>query len=178
MNYPDPATAFGSAFFAPIVVGKITEALGWKWTFYFVAIFAAPTVLAIFFFCPEVAYRRDMRLNTDTLADEPKLTAGSPLEQPESTPVAATRHSGTGFVLFPTSNAPQPIGNSQTPKKSFVESLSLFTGRKTGERYWVLLLRPFPLLANPAFIWGCLVQVWLPVARMFRPAMANLSREQ
>lgn len=52
----------------------------------------------------------------------------------------------------------QPLGHANTPKKTFAESLSLFDGRKTHERYWVLLFRPFPLVLNPAFVWGCLIQ--------------------
>lgn len=152
---------FGGAFFTPIVVGKITAAMGWKWTFYFVSIFMAATLPAVFLLCPETAYRRDTRLNTDTNAeaeDEIKLqsriaTVSNPPSDEDETPKQRS-----GFVLFPTSRALQPIGNARTPKKSFVESLSLFDGAKTEERYWVLLLRPFPLILNPAFIWGCLIQ--------------------
>lgn len=142
---------FGGAFFTPIVVGKITHTLGWPWTFNLVAIFLAVTLPAVFLLCPETAYRREARLNTDEVVDNDK---GSP--QTNSPPQQPIRPGG--FVLFPTSGALQPIGNASTPKKSFIESISLFDGRKTDERYWVLLLRPFPLLANPAFIWGCLIQ--------------------
>ncbi|KAH6957622.1 major facilitator superfamily domain-containing protein [Ilyonectria sp. MPI-CAGE-AT-0026] len=147
---------FGGAFFTPILVGKITESLGWKWTFFFVAIFLAPTLLAVFFFCPETTYRRAANLNTDTTVvgeSKPERSA-----QPDSSSSERSSVPSRGFVLFPTSGVLQPIGNANTPKKSFVESTSLFDGRKTDERYWVLLLRPFPLLTHPAFIWGCLIQ--------------------
>ncbi|KAF7544530.1 hypothetical protein G7Z17_g9876 [Cylindrodendrum hubeiense] len=148
---------FGGAFFTPILVGKITESLGWKWTFFFVAIFLAPTLLAVFFFCPETTYRRDASLNTDTTVVEESKPEPS-LAQPYSPSPERSSEPSRGFIPFPTSGALQPIGNANTPKKSFVESLSLFDGRKTDERYWVLLLRPFPLLTHPAFIWGCLIQ--------------------
>ncbi|KAI5466212.1 major facilitator superfamily domain-containing protein [Mariannaea sp. PMI_226] len=147
---------FGGAFFTPIVVGKITESLGWKWTFFFVAIFLAPTLFAVFFLCPETAYRRAAKLNTDTTVVEELKPESS--AQPESPPSEGGMAHSRGFILFPTSNTLQPIGNAGTLKKSWVESLSLFDGRKTNERYWVLLLRPFPLLTHPAFIWGCLIQ--------------------
>jgi MFS family permease len=152
---------FGGAFFTPIVVGKITDSLGWEWTFFFVAIFLAPTLFAVFLFCPETAYRREARLNTDTnVVEESKPeTSTQPDLPPSEEANAPSRGAPTrGFVFFPKSNAVQPIGNAGTPKKSWVESLSLFDGRKTTERYWVLLLRPFPLLTHPAFIWGCLIQ--------------------
>lgn len=141
---------FGGAFFTPILVGLITRNLGWPWTFYFVTIFSAVTFPAVFFFCPETAYRRDARLNTDVTTDA--KTGGVTSFQAEP------QERQQGFVWFPRSNAPQVMGNASTPKKTFVESLSLFDGRKTDDRYWVLLLRPFPILANPAFLWACLIQ--------------------
>ncbi|KAF4453830.1 hypothetical protein F53441_3516 [Fusarium austroafricanum] len=156
---------FGGAFFTPILVGKITDAMGWKWTFYFVAIFLAATLPAIFFLCPETAYRRDASLNTDTTGElgielTTKDKRQTPSPQPESGSSASEQPSeaAPGFTFFPKSNAPQPMGHAGTPKKTFLQSISLFDGRKTDERYWVLLLRPFPLLTHPAFIWGCLIQ--------------------
>ena len=149
---------FGGAFFTPIVVGVITDRMGWEWTFFLVCIFMAPTVLAIFFFCPETAYRRADRLNTDMSAvGESKLTAGMVVEEPE-TLAETIGERKPGFVWFPTSRAPQLMGNAQTPKRTYIQQLSLFDGTKTDDRYWVLLLRPFPILANPAIIWGCLIQ--------------------
>jgi hypothetical protein len=154
---------FGGAFFTPILVGVITDRLGWPWTFYFVAIFMAATLPVVFLCCPETAFRRDDRLNTDIVGEvgeAGKLHESSQtrpvLDSPPGSGGSASRPSG--FVLFPTSNAPQPVGNANTRPKSFLQSLSLFDGRKTDDRYWVLLLRPFPILANPAFIWGCLIQ--------------------
>lgn len=148
---------FGGAFFTPVVVGKITHTIGWQWTFYLVAIFSAVTFPAVFLFCPETAYRRDAKLNIDSVVEEEKLNpaTGTPTSTP---PMTAEPPRAPGFVLFPRSGAMQPIGNANTPPKTFVESLSLFDGRKTHERYWVLFLRPFPLVLNPAFIWGCLIQ--------------------
>ncbi|KAK7415508.1 hypothetical protein QQX98_005861 [Neonectria punicea] len=146
---------FGGAFFTPILVGKITDSMGWEWTFFFVAIFLAPALFAVFFFCPETTYRRAANLNTDTTVVEEDSKPGASTVQPE---LESSSAPSRGFVLFPTSGALQPLGNANTPKKTFIESTSLFDGRKTDERYWVLLLRPFPLLTHPAFIWGCLIQ--------------------
>lgn len=156
---------FGGAFFTPILVGKITHTLGWKWTFFFVAIFLAVTLPAVFFLCPETAYRRAAVLNTDTtIEEEVKNEESSGHADAPTNHVAGSSSAepvaqrSPGFVLFPTSSGLQPIGDASTPKKSFMQSISLFDGRKTNERYWVLLLRPFPLLVHPAFIWGCLIQ--------------------
>ncbi|KAL0258305.1 hypothetical protein SLS55_007480 [Diplodia seriata] len=56
---------FGGAFFTPVIVGKMTDTMGWRWTFYFVAIFAGLLLPPLVLFCPETAYRRDERLNLD-----------------------------------------------------------------------------------------------------------------
>lgn len=155
---------FGGAFFTPIVVGKITESLGWEWTFFFVAIFLAPTLVAVFLFCPETAYRREASLNTDlNVVEESKPGPSALLDSPPSDGPSPPSKDAPSQIAAPwrvasNSNGLQPIGNADTPKKSWVESLALFNGRKTSERYWVLLLRPFPLLTHPAFIWGCLIQ--------------------
>ncbi|OLN95894.1 Protein HOL1-like protein 2 [Colletotrichum chlorophyti] len=145
---------FGGAFFTPIVVGKITHSIGWWWTFYLEAIFCAVMLPAVIFLCPETAYRRDASLNTDMAAPSadhankrlsvPDAAAGGY----EKMPSDDTAH----FSGVQTSRGPD------TPQKTFVQSLALFDGRKTDESYWKLLLRPFPLFVQPAFLWGCLVQ--------------------
>jgi hypothetical protein len=33
-----------------------------------------------------------------------------------------------------------------------------FNGRKSDKSFWKLVLRPFPLFAHPAILWGCLIQ--------------------
>lgn len=45
-----------------------------------------------------------------------------------------------------------------SPKRSYRQSLMPFSGRKTDENFFKLLLRPFPLFAHPAILWGCLTQ--------------------
>lgn len=154
---------FGSAFFTPIVTGKITETMGWQWTFKFVAIFSGAIFLAVFFFCPETAYRRNSRLNLDTgSGDEIKLQSGS-LPQHNTEQPTRTIGPGDGFQIIPFTFRPfrvppQYMGDANTPKKTYVESLSLFDGTKTDDNIFKLIFRPFPLVLNPAFIWGCLIQ--------------------
>ncbi|PFH56855.1 hypothetical protein XA68_15850 [Ophiocordyceps unilateralis] len=157
---------FGAAFFTPIVTGKITESMGWQWTFNLVAIFTAVTLPAVFLFCPETAFRREPRPTVSGVVEQNGRV--EKINWAPKSPSSATQHPAgmddapmpypPGFVAFPTSSAMQPVGDARTPKKSFLQSLSLFDGRKTDERYWVLLLRPFPLLMNPAFVWACLIQ--------------------
>ncbi len=164
---------FGGAFFTPIVVGKITNVIGWWWTFYLVAIFCAACLPLVFFFCPETAYRRDTALNLDMLGnDEPTAlgkAAGSPNDDAEAEKAASSNGepSGSGEtsrdadtngvangVSSGVADQPAKIG----PKATFVQSLALFNGRKTDDSFWKLLLRPLPLFFQPAFLWACLIQ--------------------
>lgn len=146
---------FGGAFFTPILVGKITHTLLWWWTFYLVAIFCAASLPAIFFFCPETAYRRDPSLNLDLLAtghsggiNKEQQHSDHPDDDAERS-AFANNPNGTSGVADP---APIP------KKHSFVQSLAIFNGRKTDEQFWKLLLRPLPLFLQPAFLWACLIQ--------------------
>lgn len=139
---------FGGAFFTPVIVGKMTETLGWQWTFYFVAIFAAVMLPFVVLFVPETAYVRDAYLNTDMAMTTmngggEKTTASSDDEKRPSTPGAESSESHT---------PPPP------PPMFSKNNLRLFNGRKTDEAFWKLLLRPLPLFLHPGILWACLIQ--------------------
>lgn len=142
---------FGGAFFTPIVVGKITHTLNWWWTFYLTAIFCAVCLPAIVFLCPETAYTRDASLNTDMVAHT-KNTG----KDPASPPVTAegSEKDAGGILTQSAAAAPKAI----PAKATFWQSIALFNGRKTDESLWKLILRPFPLFFQPAFMWACLIQ--------------------
>ncbi|TGJ88227.1 hypothetical protein E0Z10_g546 [Xylaria hypoxylon] len=135
---------FGGAFFTPILVGKITHTIKWWWTFNLVAIFCAASLVAVFFFCPETAYRRDAALNTDIAS--PANSEGNCANDEEK---VAIRQKGP-----PSTSTPR----ATPPKKTFAQSLMLFDGRKTDESFFKLLFRPLPLFAQPAFLWAALIQ--------------------
>lgn len=152
---------FGSAFFTPIITGKITRVMGWYWTMYFVGIFAAVSLPALFLMCPETAYRRAARFNTDLASGS---TSSS--EEPKNEPENVTAVSGpleypgakiAGITILP-SFSPQPVGNANTTLKTFRQSLSLFDGTKTDDSFLTLLFRPLCLIGNPTFIWACFIQ--------------------
>ncbi|KAL1843383.1 hypothetical protein VTJ49DRAFT_1970 [Mycothermus thermophilus] len=162
---------FGGAFFTPILVGKITNSIGWWWTFYLVAIFCGVCLPFVYFFCPEMAYRRDTSLNLDMLDRENPATASTsaqghvekPAPQAEGASAvptaehASTKHSNDSSGDAST-QAMSPAPGTPKAKASFKESLALFNGRKTDESFWKLLLRPLPLFLQPAFLWACLIQ--------------------
>ncbi|TKA58770.1 hypothetical protein B0A55_12666, partial [Friedmanniomyces simplex] len=44
---------FGGAFFTPVIVGTLTSTMGWQWSFYLLAIFAAAMLPLVILFVPE-----------------------------------------------------------------------------------------------------------------------------
>ncbi|KAF2156808.1 MFS general substrate transporter [Myriangium duriaei CBS 260.36] len=126
---------FGGAFFTPVIVGKMTFTMGWQWTFYFIAIFAAVMFPLLVCFVPETAFRRDKRFDTDTIA----LTADdkSSGEQSQDSIIDATE------------------GNRGPTIR---QTLPLFSTRLTDESFFTLLVRPFPLFLQPAIFISCLIQ--------------------
>jgi MFS family permease len=162
----------GGAFFTPILVGKVTHTIGWPWTFYFVAIFATVCLPFVIFFVPETAYRRSAQLNTDMASSNDVRLYQKPVEEGHersesggdgqtvgstepSMDVNGTREkNGEGPSPYVVADEP----GATTPRISYKQSLLPFSGRKTDDSFWKLLLRPFPLFAHPAILWAALIQ--------------------
>lgn len=151
---------FGGAFFTPILVGKITHTIGWPWTFYLVAIFTGVCLPFIIFFVPETAYHRAAHFNIDMASSDDlhlfKKPEGSGYEMTAPTGINQPVGDSSTVPASTVRNRNQPGAN--TPKKTFVQNLHPFSGRKTDESFFKLLLRPFPLFAHPAVLWACLIQ--------------------
>jgi MFS family permease len=151
---------FGGAFFTPILVGKITYTIGWEWSFYFVSIFCAVCLPLIIFFVPETAYRRSAYLNTDMKSSE---DLQSQQKSPHVHQLHLIRGNGQSTEADPEENGyggfdtGRAVG-ADLPKSSYAQMLLPFSGRKSDESYWKLLLRPFPLFFQPAILWACLIQ--------------------
>lgn len=152
---------FGGSFFTPIVVGKITHTIKWWWTFNLIAIFCAACLPLIVFLCPETAYRRDNTLNLDLLATDENAAirqGAQPIGKRDSSGNDEEKTAGPASAP---AAAPADVEGGAQPvpeKVSYLKSLALFNGRKTDENFFKLLLRPFPLFLQPAFLWASLTQ--------------------
>lgn len=151
---------YGGAFFTPVIVGKMTSTMNWRWPFYFVAIFSAiflPAVsfinicpprshiltgVQVFFLVPETSYRRDV--NTDLSSTEDLLSPNSGLALPTNEADSSTKEGASS--------------GSEKTRAPYLKRLALFNGRKTDENLLKLMFRPFPLLFHPAIFWGMLTQ--------------------
>ncbi|EGP86176.1 unnamed protein product [Zymoseptoria tritici ST99CH_3D7] len=172
---------FGSAFLTPVIVGKMSEMMGWQWSFYFIAIFMAVALPLVILFCPETAYVRDSGLETDTAWDRvgnkhnrsdsshelrdtyaPEKNGG---QQSTSNSIDNNDLSATGTPETQNDKTPniEAQGNNiHVPVTTFHfitrRNIHPFSGRKTNESFFKLLLRPFPLFFHPSFFWACLIQ--------------------
>lgn len=163
---------FGGAFFTPVLVGKIANTMGYEWTFYFVAIFAAAMLPLVVFFCPETTYRREQRFDIDTMGNlitpvaqgslppkysETQQGVGNSAETSGEMERAANGDAnGNGAEKSEGQVNSAERGVTQPPKATWKQSLMPFNGRKTDERYLKLLLRPFPLFFHPGILWVCI----------------------
>lgn len=163
---------FGGAFFTPVVVGVIADRMGYVWTFYFLAIFVGAMLPLIILFVPETSFKRESRFDIDTMGNLVRQDGGQAINfdqdiglvssksahDDEAAPASPEKSTGTNSSSSVDSHQPMN-SNAQIPrKKTFVQSLHIFTGRKTDERYLALLLRPFPLFLHPGILWSCLIQ--------------------
>jgi hypothetical protein len=168
---------FGSAFFTPILVGRITAVAGWPWTFYVLAIFTGAILPFVVLFTPETTYTRAARLNTDiAMTDYSHAAAdfvvgagiGGAAGSAAADDMGAKKRTGVAHDRDSSGDEmaqkevvvgePPRIDHSADslllPKRvSFARQLLPFNGRHSDENFIKLLLRPFPLFLHPAIFW-------------------------
>ncbi|KAF2178501.1 MFS transporter-like protein [Zopfia rhizophila CBS 207.26] len=160
---------FGGAFFTPVLVGKIADTMGYTWTFYFVAIFAAVMLPLVIFCVPETSFKREGKFDIDTMGNlitqrgpETILEDGPNGHVPSGSSSGEVERTVDGIEKPEGQENVQNVGAAeQSPppaKATWLQSLRPFNGRKTNERYLHLLLRPFPLFFHPGVLWACLIQ--------------------
>jgi len=163
---------FGSAFFTPVIVGEMAYNIGWKWSFYFVAIFSGALLPICFFFCPETAYVRAESLNIDTQGGIEKRSDIDPDQRTSPVSIASTGAATpelaskdvneTGISARQDVEAghqtQQPLNSTPAAPPSYWRTLLPFNGRKSDESFIKLFFRPFPLFLQPGILWACLTQ--------------------
>ena len=114
--------------FSPIIGGYITEKHGWRMQFYIIAGFLFLGIFLLVLACPEHAYSRPLAYETDVVAGEAHTING------QSTPSE---------------------NESMTEKpKSYLQELKPYSNNVSGEKYLVLLARPFVCMLYPAVVWA------------------------
>ncbi|KAL9115509.1 MAG: hypothetical protein Q9227_000830 [Pyrenula ochraceoflavens] len=158
---------FGAAFLTPVCVGKITQAMGFEWSFYFMAIFAGVAFPFLFFFVPETAFNRAFYLNLDfddkEFTGQPRTSISTemstiPSHSPHDSSEGFADKEISGMRGEPTALPQHDALPAPPPKHSWAQRLKPFNGRYTSESFFKLVVRPFPLFLHPAIVWAALIQ--------------------
>jgi MFS family permease len=150
----------GSNFFAPIICGFINDRMGYRWVFYFPAIFCAGSFLFLFLFMEETNYDRKSvgvvegvspALSNEHLAHEGVSTNDK--EKDGAIEPAPTRVSTTAAEIYPS-------------EKTFVQKLSVVdVKRQQRMPYRILLslkLVRWPVVFYAGFSYGSYL-IWFNV---------------
>jgi MFS family permease len=116
----------------------------WRWPFGFVSIFSGILVPFIILFVPEHAFNREAAFEREGRQRSQTYASDETIQKTQTPPIvekdewcAAYQTHGWG---------------------PFLPQLRLFTGRKSKENPFKILLRPFPLFLHPAVLWGSFTQ--------------------
>lgn len=122
---------------ASIICGVVFADLGWLWLFHLFQVFLVIQFVAMFLFCPETTYIREAKFELDLVKDN--QDGGAMKEKSEA------------FIEHRDEIASSPtITSAIPPKKTFVQSLALFTGVYSKDNIFKFLFGPFITLLNPA----------------------------
>ncbi|KAH9844478.1 protein HOL1-like [Teratosphaeria destructans] len=142
---------FGGAFFTPVIVGKLTSTLGWKWSFYLLTIFSGAMLPLVIFFVPETTFVRQAHFNTD-------LNAPTECNENHKSEYELHQRDESTSSDKPLSGNLPVTSTVQAAPMFSKEVLMPFNGRKSDEKFFPLLFRPLPLFCHPGILWACLIQ--------------------
>ncbi|KAB5511517.1 serine/threonine kinase 16 [Coniochaeta sp. 2T2.1] len=132
-----------------LIAGQIIERDGYKWAFGVCAIFFGVLMFAVIFLVPETAYKRDSVIVILEPDSEEKRAAGHMK--------LAHEHD----LHHPREKAVHEQHETATPdvekKRTYLQSLRIFTGRYTYAPIWKIFVRPVILLFYPAVFWSFLM---------------------
>lgn len=80
-------TLAGSNYFAPVICGFIAEYQGWRWVFYWPAVFLVATLIFLALFMEETNYNRDIKIAPGL---PPVMDSAAEEKAPVATPAAQT----------------------------------------------------------------------------------------
>ncbi|KAF8430376.1 major facilitator superfamily domain-containing protein [Tirmania nivea] len=126
---------FGTSYFTPILAGYISAKYGWRTQFKIMTGFFTAALIMTFLLCPEHAFVRDRKFETDLVSEDSSATNVNVDEGKEK--IKAT-----------------PVER----KKTFLQELKVYNGRFSTDGFLKLLVAPFPAMFYPAAIWVFLLQ--------------------
>ena len=179
-------TLASSNFFAPVITGFINDGVGYKWAFFFQAIFCGVTTIFLFFFMEETNFDRStvgvVAINPPAGNDEENGTALTQLPIPEDK---------TGEKVTSSGHAPVISGDSVIFKrKTYWQKLALIDKPRPFMMHWriwqILKLISWPVVFYSGFSYGSYL-VWFNILNAtaslilggqpynFKPSIVGLS---
>lgn len=171
-----------SNYFAPVICGFINDSMGFKWPFYFMAIFSGACFVFLFFFLEETNYDRQ---SVEVIYAE---EAQEGLGEKTTSLSGAAASNETGEAALP-----QESGNSailQGNEKTFWQKLALFDKSRPFQmhrRAWqILRLIAWPVVFYSGFSYGTYL-IWFNILNAtsfvvlggapynFKPSIVGLS---
>lgn len=142
----------GSNYFAPVYCGFVNDILGYRWVFYFQAIFCGAAFVFLFFFMEETNYDRNTVGIVDTSSRSPSF-----IDSPSSA-TAADEKDPTTEAASPQSTSLESATVSYK-RKTYLQKLSLKDKSRTQRMPYRLLLQlrlvSWPVVFYAGFSYGC-----------------------
>lgn len=143
----------GVSNFSSVLTGLVTANLGWQYLFHLLVVSIGIQLILLFLFCPETAYIRDRRYNTDELATD-DLKGLSEAERRHEERMKRPREANDAPLdkveTFASTVRPIPA------PKTFWQETRIFTGTYSEENLLRLVIAPFAVCTNIAVLW-CVV---------------------
>lgn len=155
-----------------IVAGKISDTMGWRWVFYFVAIFMGVAWLACIFFGWETVYHRNDIYNIDTSSHDvsnlydlfehqlmrlvqnigiiQEIKSGVSMQGSKTGVRQENEHELNRIMTSSTTG----IGAGREP---YLSRLKPFHGTFTDQSLLKITIKPFFVLMNPVVCWSILI---------------------
>ncbi|KAL7815850.1 major facilitator superfamily domain-containing protein [Trichoderma gracile] len=150
-----------SNYFAPVICGFINDGMGYRWPFYFMAIFGGVCFVFLFFFLEETNYDRTL-VGTIHAADARESTSAKTVSS--SSTRAAVGNESHGAAALPADDSSSAM--LQGEKKSYRQKLSLFDKPRPFQmhtRAWqILRLIAWPVVFYSGFSYGTYL-IWFNI---------------
>jgi MFS family permease len=174
-----------SNYFAPVICGFINDSMGYKWPFYFMAIFSAACFVFLFFFLEETNY---VRQTVGVIYAEGAQQSSDEKTSPSTAAAAGNESEEAAFPRGSSSNG----GNAtlQGNKKTYWQKLSLIDKPRPflmHRRAWqILRLIAWPVVFYSGFSYGTYL-IWFNILNAtssivlggapynFKPSIVGLS---
>ncbi|GAB1212822.1 hypothetical protein ATERTT37_001970 [Aspergillus terreus] len=144
----------GSNYFAPVICGFIAQYHGWRWVFYWPAIFIAVTVGFLFFFMEETNYTRHT-VGTASAAGLTSSATSSEKGDKEKTPADAAPQQDAEYGVV-----------SNYSKRTFAQKLAIIGPTQPNNmlrRFWhILYYVSWPVVFYAGFSYGSYL-IWFNI---------------